>query len=856
MKTPSGTTTPPDPSPPEAAAGRRTVAPLRGFILQSTYRIDEGRPVVHLFGRLETGETFLVRDRRSVPYFYVRSSDRERARGLGAPWLGETDRTTLAGEPVDRVEVAKPPDAPPLRDRLQGAGVQTFEADVRFAVRYLIDRGIRGSLEIRGRSTPGSAAGVGVDLVFDEPKLAPAAWSPRLAVLSIDIETDPKAERLLSIALYSAGRGDGEGGVSEVHLLCPDGKEHPSAEDETGRPTAALGHPTEAELLAAFARRVREIDPDVITGWNVIDFDLRVLARVAERYGGLLELGRAPGSVRLGRSWRRGPATASIPGRVVVDGIQLLRGASVRMESYGLDAVAREVLGEGKTVVDSDGGREILRLYEEDPAALVEYNLTDARLVVEILDALQLVELAVERSRLTGLAPDRMGASIAAFDFLYLEELGRRGLVAPTVGSGPDEGEETSGGHVLDPHPGLYRNVAVFDFKSLYPSLIRTFGLDPLNLVPETGAEGDPGEGKAGVGAEADAEAAQAEEGAAGETWLTAPNGARFRRAPGILPELLDELFPRREEARAAGDRVAAYAIKILMNSFYGVLGTPACRFYSPPVANAITGFGRQVLLHTRNRIEEAGRRVLYGDTDSLFVETGEDDPEAARRAAVELGEALEREIADWIRERYGVESRLELQFERLFLQLVLPPSRSRGGSRGGGGSGGARKRYVGLVDPDGSGESEGPQTVFTGMEVVRRDWTDLARQVQRELYERLFAERPVVDYLRGVLERLRAGELDDLLVYHKGLRKAPSEYTSTTPPHVVAARKLPGRPPDVVSYVMTTAGPEPVERRHHPLDHEHYVDKQLRPVAEPVLQLLGKEFEELTGRGFQMGLF
>lgn len=842
MKTPDGPSPSPGPtSPPEPegpVSGRRTVAPVRGFVLQPTYRIDEGRPVVHLFGRLETGQTFLVRDRRSVPYFYVLSSDRERARNLGAPWLVETDRTTFAGEPVDRVEVAKPPQAPPLRNRLEAAGIRTFEADVRFAVRYLIDRGIRGSLEIRGRSMPGSAAGVEVDLVFDEPKLAPAAWSPRLSVLSIDIETDPKAERLLSIAIYEA-----EGGVAEVHLLCPEGK---------ACPERALGHPNEAELLSAFARRVREIDPDVITGWNVIDFDLRVLSRVAERYGGLLELGRAPGSIRLGRSWRRGPATASIPGRVVVDGIQLLRGASVRMESFRLDAVAREVLGEGKTVVESDGGREILRLYEEDPAALVEYNLTDARLVIDILDKLQLVELAVERSRLTGLAPDRMGASIAAFDFLYLQELGRRGFVAPTVESGPDE-EETAGGQVLDPHPGLYRNVAVFDFKSLYPSLIRTFGLDPLNLVPETGAEADAEAAQAEEGARADVEAAQAEEGAAGETEaITAPNGARFRRAPAILPELLDELFPRREEARAAGDRVAAYAIKILMNSFYGVLGTPACRFYSPPVANAITGFGRQVLLHTRNRIEASGRRVLYGDTDSLFVETGEDDPETARAVAVELGETLEREIADWIRERYGVESRLELQFEKLFLQLVLPPARSRGS----GGTGGARKRYVGLVGRDGAGGGEGAETVFTGMEVVRRDWTDLARQVQRELYERLFAERPVVDYLRGVLERLRNGELDDLLVYRKGLRKAPAEYTSTTPPHVTAARKLPGRPPDVVSYVMTTAGPEPLERRHHSLDYEHYVDKQLRPVAEPVLQLLGKEFEELTGRGFQMGLF
>jgi DNA polymerase-2 len=774
--------------------------PVRGFILQPTYRIERGRPVVHLYGRLETGETFLVRDRRQVPCFHVRSSDRERVRELGAPWIGETERTTLAGVPVDRVEVAKPPDAPPLRDRIHRAGLPTYEADVRFAVRFLIDRGIRGALEIRGESTPGHAAGLGVDRVFDEPRLAPADWTPRLSVLSFDIETDPAAENLLSVALHGCG-------ASEVHMLVPEG---------TPGPPGVAGYPTEADLLAGFAHRVREIDPDVLTGWNVVDFDLRVLTAIAERYGGLLELGRGPGSVRISRAWRRGPSRASVPGRVVLDGIQLLRGASVRMESYGLDAVAREVLGEGKTLVGGDGGREILRLFAEDRAALAEYNRTDARLALEILERMQLVELAVARSRLTGLAPDRMGASIAAFDFLYLEELGRRGMVAPTVGLGDEEPGETAGGHVLEPRPGLYENVLVFDFKSLYPSLIRTFGLDPINLLA-------------------------AEE--AGPEALVAPNGAAFRRAPGIMPAMLDELFPRREEARRAGDRVAAFAIKILMNSFYGVLATPACRFHSPAVANAITAFGRHVLLWTRGRIEELGPRVLYGDTDSLFVEPGEEDPEAARRVGEELAAGLNRDVAAWIRERYGALSRLELQFERLYLKLLLPPV--RGSARG------ARKRYVGLVEEGGKRE-----TVFTGMEVVRRDWTDLARQVQRELYERLFGARPVEDYLRGVLDDLRESRLDELLVYHKGLRKAPSEYTSTTPPHVVAARMLPGPPPDVMAYVMTEAGPEPSEHRRHPFDYEHYVDKQIRPVAEPVLHLLGKDFDELTGRSYQMGLF
>jgi DNA polymerase-2 len=288
---------------------------------------------------------------------------------------------------------------------------------------------------------------------------------------------------------------------------------------------------------------------------------------------------------------------------------------------------------------------------------------------------------------------------------------------------------------------------------------------------------------------------------------------------------------------------VASYAIKILMNSFYGVLATPACRFYNPEISNAITGFGRSVLLWSRERIEEWGPRVLYGDTDSLFVLSGADDAAGALAHGEELVGRLNRALAEWVGERWGVESKLEMELERLYLKLLLPATRK--GGRG------AAKRYVGLVEEGGE-----RRTVFTGMEVVRRDWTELARRVQQRLYERLFSERPVEEYLRRVLDELRRGELDELLVYHKGLRKDPSEYTSTTPPHVRAARKMTGPLPDVVAYVITVAGPEPVDAVGHELDYEHYVEKQLRPIAEPVLELLGKDFDALTGRGHQLGLF
>lgn len=773
---------------------------MSGFILQPTYRITAGRAVVHLYGRLETGQTFLVRDDREVPHFFIRQGDALRARALYDGPILPTERRSLAGEPVSRVEVRTPPDTPPLRQRLQQAGIPTYEADIRFPQRYLINRGIRGAALIRGPSHRGA----GVDRVFDRPDLAPARLVPRLSILSLDIETDPRAERLLSVALYS------NDGRAEVLLLGPPAPA-PASVDGAGVAVFA----TEAELLRALCQRVRALDPDVLVGWNVIDFDLTVLDRLARRHRAPLLLGRGAGGLRL---FTQPTSRASLPGRVILDGIQLLRGAFIRMEEYSLDAVSAKVLQQRKTLKGPDRAQEILALYERDPAGFCEYNLNDARLALDVLQKLRVIDLAVERSLLTGMPLDRVSGSIASFDFLYLTELGRRGVVAPTVTWDDEPEEPTAGGTVLDPEPGLHRNVLVFDFKSLYPSIIRTFQIDPLGYLPAPRPEDDA---------------------------IVAPSGAAFRRRPGILTQLLDRLAPQREAAQRAGDATKSYAIKILMNSFYGVLGTPACRFHNPELANAITSFGQMVLLHAKARIEARGHRVLYGDTDSLFVLSGAADPEAARALGRELAEAVDEDLRAHLRSAYRVESRLHLSFQALYLRLLL--LRTRGGAQG------ARKRYAGLLCPASDGEA--PRVVFTGMEVVRSDWTELAKEVQRRLYERLFADQPVDAYLREVVAAVRAGRMDELLVYRKSLRKDLQRYTATTPPHVAAARKLAGAPGRTMSYVMTRSGPEPAAERRSPIDHEHYVQKQVRPVAEPVLALLGLDFDRVVGDNTQLEL-
>jgi DNA polymerase-2 len=775
----------------------------RGFILQASYRLAFGpngqrRPVVHIHGRLEGGDTFLVRDDRERPHFYVRKADAERARALRAPEPSPTEKRSFAEAAVCRLEVDIPQDVPGLRDRLHAADIETFEADVRFAMRYLIDRGIKGGCEIDGAWAPGN----GVTRVYSNPTLRPAEVVVEPRVLSFDIETDGKGDGLLAISLYAPG-------VDEVLIV-----------DSADRamPEHATRCADERAALDAFCARVKEFDPDVLLGWNVIDFDLTVLQRVAARLNHPFLLGREPGAIRLRKAEGYfGSGQASIPGRLALDGIDLLRGAFVRMDEYSLDAVAREVLGEGKAVAGDVRDRiaEILHNYRHDLAAFALYARTDARLAFDIVARLNLVQLAWARSRLTGMTPDRVSASIASFDFLYLSELERRGVVAPSVRADDSRVHAAQqGGHVLEPVAGLHRNVWVFDFKSLYPSIIRTFNIDPLSYVERPSPDAD----------------------------LIRTAGAAFARTPAILPSMLDELFPRREAAKKAGDRVASNAIKILMNSFYGVLGTPACRFYNPALANAITGTGRELLLWSKAWFEAAGFKVLYGDTDSLFVDSRTDDPARARARGAELAAALNSELVRHIDERWRVASRLELEFEKLYLKLFLP--RARHSTRG------ASKRYAGLLggaDPD--------SIEFIGMEVVRRDWTALAKQVQRELYQRLFTDQSVDAYLADVVKKVRNGDLDGALVYRKNLRKDTDEYTATTPPHVVAARKSTQPPGRLISYVMTTAGAEPLDNVRHPLDREHYVLKQVKPVAEPVLSTLGLDFERVIGDSRQIDL-
>jgi DNA polymerase-2 len=367
----------------------------------------------------------------------------------------------------------------------------------------------------------------------------------------------------------------------------------------------------------------------------------------------------------------------------------------------------------------------------------------------------------------------------------------------------------------MDSMPGLYRNVLVLDFKSLYPSIIRTFKIDPLGLAIGLSEPNSPA--------------------------IPGFAGARFSRDHYILPDLVTQLWKDRDIAKQHKDAPLSYAIKIIMNSFYGVLGSSGCRFFNPQLASSITRRGHEIIQQSAAFIEKQGYTVIYGDTDSVFVHL---DEQASETESNEIGQqraaALNQHWAETLQGRFGIPSNLEIEYETHYLRFLMPTIR--------GSEAGSKKRYAGVVR-----RNNELSMVFKGLETVRTDWTILAKTFQQELYRRIFNDLPYADYVRDITDQLFAGECDDQLIYAKRLRRPLESYVSSQPPHVKAARKM-HKPGKRIQYMMTLNGPDPIENITAKPDYQHYQEKQLQPVADSILYFLGTSYQRLTQR--QMDVF
>ena len=682
------------------------------FFLEGSYQAVDDGVVVELFGRTRDGLATVARYYDFRPYFILAEpTPDERARLLADPEIIRLDeiRTWVAGKdrPAVRVTLHRPWLVPQYRDqyRRKGDEASVLACDIPFVHRFLYDKhlGLTVTFDAEDES-PEVAARYSVAnvlrIVTTQNDIRPSEpFRPSLRVLSFDIENAIRERTIFTIC------GVVEGGGGE-------------------RRTFRLGDENERRILEQFVEIVEREDPDVITGYNIGGYDMPLLLERAKAVGlPALLLGRERSAPR-----EMGERLWKVTGRIVADAWWAAR-RELHPKQETLQFVARTLLGDSKLDVDR---RNIAAEWARDRERVMEYCEHDADLALRILLRLRSIDKAADLATVAHLPLEEglNGRTSLFIDALLIPRADGEGVgVPPSHRTGRENPIE--GGYVHSIRPGIYRWVVVLDFKSMYPSIIIARNLCFTTLSPD------------------------------GTT--VAPSGAKFLSPEvrkGIIPKILGDLLADRDRFRQLGraadsPEVSTYydglqnAVKVLMNSFYGVLASSFYRFTNKDIGSAITSFAREAITSIIRDLEADGNEVVYSDTDSVFVRSPVDSLEGAR----EFGEAVARRFT-----HEGVTFEFQSVFEAFF-------------------SHGAKKRYVGrTVWPR-------EELIVRGYESRRTDAFDFQSEALNEVFDLVLkgdtdgAVRRSRELVQAVRERTVPVER---LVIARSVR-AESEYNAST---------------------------------------------------------------------------
>ena len=576
------------------------------FLVGGSYDPTSGEPVVELYGRTREGVSVTARYYGFIPYFHLKNVSTERLEAVRKDSrVRDVQEVTLWVDGTEqkcyRVNVKLPHTVPELRRTYGDPEDETsvLACDIPFAHRFLYDKHRAGSATVVFQGVPETEAMAGrystQEVVRVEGEISPGKpFRPTLTFLSFDIENSLRDRHLFCLS-YTVQKGDGP---LESRTLFGD----------------------EKKMLSDFVEVVKKEDPDVITGYNIGGYDLPLLQERVEKLGlpeNYLTLGRdgAPLSDIGDRLWRA-------HGRVIADAWWSAR-TILHPKQESLQFVASQLLGEGKMDVDR---RSIDAEWEKDALRVRQYCEKDAELALRILRKLRAVERGEDMASVTGFYLDEglNGRTSTLVDSLLIRAADLRNIGVPPTHRARDEAA-IEGGFVLDMKPQLANWVVVLDFKSMYPSIIISKNICFTTLSPE------------GTN--------------------VAPNGIKFldsgiRR--GLIPDILQWLMGERDRlkrlAREATDpEEKGYydglqaAVKILMNSFYGVMASSFYRFTNKEIGAAITAFARNEIHRVIDQVNNSGAVVIYSDTDSVFVQSPFPSVEGARKFGEEISAQFTR---------------------------------------------------------------------------------------------------------------------------------------------------------------------------------------------------------------------
>ena len=724
-------------------------------VTQVNYTVAEAgsteRPIVHVFGRREDGTAEHVRVYDFRPYFYAPTESLTDADLTDGRITGsEEGYESIRGEPLTKIFGRTPRDVGAIRDEFDH-----YEADILFPNRFLIDKDVRSGISVPNRRSEDDGA-----LVVHEEEVEAVDLQVTPRVHTFDIEVDDRSgfpeegeEPIICLTSHDSVREEYvvwlfDAPVGEAAI--PDelaGYEFLAEEGAVD----VRGFETEAAMLDDYLTYIEGTDPDVLTGWNADDFDAPYLLDRLERLDPGTEYDlRGERLSRVNEVWRNNWGGPNVKGRVVFDLLYAYQRTKFsELDSYRLDAVAEVELGVGKERYTGAIGD----LWEQDPERLLEYNLRDVELCVEIDDRQDLIPFWQEVRTFVGCKLEDATTPGDAVDMYVLHTVHGQ-FALPSKGS--VEGEEYEGGAVFDPITGVREMVSVLDLKSLYPMCMVT-----TNASPETKV--DP-------------------ESYDGETFR-APNGTHFRKEPdGIIREMVDELLTEREQKKdlrnehdPGSDAYTVYdrqqaAVKVIMNSLYGVLGWTRFRLYDQEMGAAITATGREVIQFTERAANERDKEVVYGDTDSVMLEFGADATvEEVIEQSFDLEDYLNDRYDEFAREELGAEDhRFQIEFEKLYRRFFQA---------------GSKKRYAGhIVWKEGKAVDD---IDITGFEYKRSDIAPITKEVQHRVIEMIVTGvdlEEVTTYLTEVITEFLEGDLPyDEIAIPGGIGKRLDAYDTAT---------------------------------------------------------------------------
>lgn len=769
------------------------------YVLDLDYESKEG--IIKVFGRTKEGKKIELKDKTFKPYFWATAKKnieelKEKIEKIKGVTNAEIENKKFYEQEIKaiRIEVEDAKDIAEISSEIRHMNITeaTFETDIPPSRRYLIDKDII-PLQLHE-----------VEIEEDEIKNIKQKEEsynhPKIIAFDIETYFEPgrysisTRDPIISLSMYGEK-------LKKVITW----KSFPTEEEITFVNN-------ETELIKEFIKTIKEQDPDYIVGYFSDGFDIPYIRTRAEK--NKVDIDKEIGGLEGGKKRTKKSETRIIH----IDIFQFIRtimGYTLKTESFDLSSVAKEIIGMEKNEIDMNKMGLVWNSGSKEIEEICMYNLKDSEITYKLCN--KILTNIHELSKIIGQPVyDTSRWSYGQLVEWYLIRKAREyNEICPDKPHREHviermTQEKYKGAFVYNTKPGLYENIAVVDFKGMYPSIIVSYNITPTTITKE----------KTGY-----------------ETPEIEHDGRKikyyFTKKEGFITKSIKEVMLKRNELkkqlREKKDKALegrSYALKTISNAAYGYMGFFGARWHSRECAESITAIARDYITKTISEAEKEFE-VIAGDTDSIILL---------------LGKGNINEFIKKINDK--LPGMMELELEGIYSRGIFVAKKNE--------TQGAKKKYVLL--------NEKGELVVKGFETIRRDWSRLARQVQRRVFEIVLkenAKEKAFEYIKKVIKDLRNKKFEiEEMIIRTQLQKDLGDYQSRGP-HVAVAERMRKSGMQVnigttIMYIITPGKGQIRDRARAPseaqeYDSEYYINNQIIPSVEQVLEVLGYKKEELA---------